>query len=208
MIGHRLVLMFNLGKDECMKKCDVCKILLAVVLAICVAGIVFYKNLDNRSRADESGSDDRSVHREVYFEDDDGIASDTDAEIASYGLVNNIESGSLVYYDGKPYTRYYTVCKDGVTYKAYCGDHSKNAVKSTDNVSFATTDDQMTRRVFYYGPDSQFAWDGFKTMSEDDRQLVMALTINYIRHGQSFPVMTDYYEYISGRRFNSSELHR
>ncbi len=188
-----------------MKKLNIYKILLAVVLTLSLSGIVFYQKFTARSRADESVMSSQGEHTEVYFEDEEdgeagnagAAASPSDAQIADVGTGDRIESGELVYYGGEPYTRYYTVYMNGQRYSAYCGDHSKNAVRSTGNVTFGTTQDTLVRKAFMYGPDSSCAWSGFSGMSRNDRQLVMALTLNYIRHGQYFPVVSEFYRYIS-----------
>lgn len=185
-----------------MKRLNIYKILLAVILTLSLSGIVFYQKLAVRSRADEAVMNGQGEHKEVYFEDDGGepvadAASPSDAQIADVGTGDRIESGELVYYGGEPYTRYYTVYMNGQRYSAYCGDHGKNAVRSTGNVTFGTTQDTLIRKAFMYGPDSSNAWSGFSGMSRNDRQLVMALTLNYIRHGQYFPVVSEFYRYIT-----------
>ena len=57
----------------------------------------------------------------------------------------------MVFYNGMPYTRHYTVHKDGVEYRAYCGDHKKYEVKSTDKVAFSVTNDRLLQKAFLYG---------------------------------------------------------
>ena len=183
-----------------MKRIDICKIGLAVVLSVCMVLLVFHGRLVSRSNADEESVHGGQLHGEIYFGDEEsGTATGTDAvaDISSAGHSNSIISGGLVYYGGEAYTRYYTVYRNGSKYKAYCGDHTRNAVRSTDNVSFGVTSDQMIRKVFGYGPDSDDAWSGFAGMSANDRQLVMALTINYIRHGQYFPVIADFLSFLT-----------
>lgn len=183
-----------------MKRIDICKIGLAVVLSVCMVLLVFHGRLVSRSNADEESVHGGQLHEEVYFGDeeaDTATGTDAVADISSAGHSNSIISGGLVYYEGEAYTRYYTVYRNGSKYKAYCGDHTRNAVRSTDNVSFGVTSDQMIRKVFGYGPDSDNAWSGFAGMSANDRQLVMALTINYIRHGQYFPAIADFLAFLT-----------
>lgn len=189
-----------------MKKLGILKASVAVILAVCVGTLTFYGRISSTSRADEAG--DGASCMEVSFApepDSEAVATDTDAgtdkENVSLAEVlgdGKIECGSVVYFQGEPYTRYYTVYYNGTSYKAYCGDHNKNAVKSTDNVTISETDDKLIRKVFCYGPDSPYAWSGFSKMSNSNRQLIMALTLNYIRHGQYFSVISDFYSFISG----------
>ena len=53
-----------------MKKLNIYKILLAVVLTLSLSGIVFYQKFTARSRADESVMSSQGEHTEVYFEDE------------------------------------------------------------------------------------------------------------------------------------------
>ena len=179
-----------------MKRLYVYKILLAVLLAVCVAGVVFYHRFSTRSSADELYVGEKSRHTDVMATSTDGIAAMAGYEI-SYEDVDCILSGDVVFYNGMPYTRHYTVHKDGVEYRAYCGDHKKNEVKSTDKVAFSVTNDRLLQKAFLYGPGSEYAWSGFKGVSADHRQLIMTLTLNYIRHGQYFDVIDEFYKYIS-----------
>lgn len=179
-----------------MKRLYVYKILLAVLLAVCVAGVVFYHRFSTRSSADELYAGEKSRHTDVMATSTDGIADMAGYEI-SYEDVDCILSGDVVFYNGMPYTRHYTVHKDGVEYRAYCGDHKKNEVKSTDKVAFSVTNDRLLQKAFLYGPGSEYAWSGFKGVSADHRQLIMTLTLNYIRHGQYFDVIDEFYKYIS-----------
>ena len=181
-----------------MRKLNIYKVLMAVVLSVCAVLLVFYERDEIHSNAVENVSED-SVHTEVYFADADAaVATDTDAlaDIAEVGGADSIKSGDIVYYGDEAYTRYYTVCKNGIAYRAYCGDHKKNAVRSTNNVSFAEDDGRMIRLAFAYGPDSKNAWRGFAGMGENDRQLIMSLTLNYLRHGQYFSVISSYLEFL------------
>ena len=171
---------------------------MAVVLSVCAVLLVFYERDEIHSNAVENVSED-SEHTEVYFADADAaVATDTDAlaDIAEVGDADSIKSGDIVYHGNEAYTRYYTVCKNGIAYRAYCGDHKKNAVRSTNNVSFAEDNGHMIRLAFAYGPDSVNAWRGFAGMGENDRQLIMSLTLNYLRHGQYFSVISSYLEFL------------
>lgn len=179
-----------------MKRLYVYKILLAVLLAVCVAGVVFYHRFSTRSSADELYAGEKSRHTDVMATSTDGIAAMAGYEI-SYEDVDCILSGDVVFYNGMPYTRHYTVHKDGVEYRAYCGDHKKNEVKSTDKVAFSVTNNRLLQKAFLYGPGSEYEWSGFKGVSADHRQLIMTLTLNYIRHGQYFDVIDEFYKYIS-----------
>ena len=88
-----------------MKKLNIYKILLAVVLTLSLSGIVFYQKFTARSRADESVMSSQGEHTEVYFEDEEdgeagnagAAASPSDAQIADVGTGDRIESGELVY---------------------------------------------------------------------------------------------------------------
>ncbi len=178
---------------------NILKMLVAVALAVIIVLMVIPGGFAKKSRANEE--DTRGgIHTEAYFandEDQDGGATATDACLADVSYYNSIISGDLVKYNGENYTRFYVVYMKGDQYRAYCGDHQKNAVRSTDKVAFARTNDIFLRRVFYYSPHSEHAWNGFKDMSENDRQLIMTLTLNYLRNGQYFNVIGDYYNYIS-----------
>lgn len=184
-----------------MRKLNICKTLVALILAVSVVLLVFYDRDEIHSSAVESVVQDSNVHTEVYFADEgtDGVATGTDAgaEIASAGSENSITSGGLVYYAGAAYTRFYTVRRTGTDHRAYCGDHNKNAVRSTNNVSFSENDDIMLRLAFACGPDGEYEWGGFRNKSENDVQLIMALTLNYLRHGQYYPVISEYLDYIN-----------
>ena len=156
----------------------------------------FYHRFSTRSSADELYAGEKSRHTDVMATSTDGIAAMAGYEI-SYEDVDCILSGDVVFYNGMPYTRHYTVHKDGVEYRAYCGDHKKNEVKSTDKVAFSVTNNRLLQKAFLYGPGSEYAWSGFKGVSADHRQLIMTLTLNYIRHGQYFDVIDEFYKYIS-----------
>ena len=84
-----------------MKRLNIYKILLAVILTLSLSGIVFYQKLAVRSSADEAVINGQGEHKEVYFEDDGGepvadAASPSDAQIADVGTGDRIESGELV----------------------------------------------------------------------------------------------------------------
>ena len=193
-----------------MRKLNICKTLVALILAVSVVLLVFYDRDEIHSSAVESVVQDSGVHTEVYFADEgtDGVATGTDAgaEIASADSENSITSGGLVYYAGAAYTRFYTVRRTGTDHRAYCGDHNKNAVRSTNNVSFSENDDIMLRLAFACGPDGEYEWGGFRNKSENDVQLIMALTLNYLRHGQYFPVISEYLDYINSMDKKSVSL--
>ena len=184
-----------------MRKLNIYKTLVALILVMSVVLLVFYDRDEIHSSAVEPVIQDSDVHTEVYFADErtDGVATGTDAvaELASAGGENSITSGELVYYAGAAYTRFYTVRRAGTDHRAYCGDHNKNAVRSTNNVSFSESDDIMLRLAFACGPDGEYEWGGFQNKSDNDVQLIMALTLNYLRHGQYFPVISEYLDYIN-----------
>ena len=64
-----------------MKRLYVYKILLAVLLAVCVAGVVFYHRFSTRSSADELYAGEKSRHTDVMATSTDGIAA-----MAGYGI--------------------------------------------------------------------------------------------------------------------------
>lgn len=96
-----------------MKRLYVYKILLAVLLAVCVAGVVFYHRFSTRSSADELYAGEKSRHTDVMATSTDGIAAMAGYEISCED-VDCILSGDVVFYNGMPYTRHYTVHKDRV----------------------------------------------------------------------------------------------
>ena len=186
-----------------MRKLNIYKVLVAIMLSVCMVLLVFYQRDKIKSSADESSETevaDDGVHTEVYFADgeDADIATGTDASafISAVDSSDSIISGNKVYYGGQAYTRYYTVCRNGVKFKAYCGDHRKNAIRSTGNVSFGEDNAEMIRLAFACAPEADHEWNGFSGMTENDKQLIMALTLNYLRHGQYFPIISKYLEHI------------
>ena len=104
-----------------MKKLGILKASVAVILAVCVGTLTFYGRISSTSRADEAG--DGASCMEVSFApepDSEAVATDTDAgtdkENVSLAEVlgdGKIECGSVVYFQGEPYTRYYTVYYNG-----------------------------------------------------------------------------------------------
>ncbi len=111
-------------------------------------------------------------------------------------------------YDGTT-TDEYIVRYNGEEYEAWCGDHSLKYVTNTSDFSVVRINNSMIRKALFYGYSSPFAWSGFNGMSKNQRIVVMALTMDYIRHeGTLRKCCEDYYNYISKKpdiNLNSSE---
>ncbi len=125
--------------------------------------------------------------------------SDIDAPELMSGEANAIYNNGQASYGGTT-TNSYTVRYNGTTYTAWCGDHDKECVVSTSDLTIGTLDNQVIRKVLYYSYASPYSWQGFHTMSEGEKVVVVALTLNYIRHGGILrSCCNDFYSYIKGQ---------
>lgn len=101
---------------------------------------------------------------------------------------------------GSTTTNRYTVRYNGAAYDAWCGDHDMACVFNTSDITIGTLNNQTIRKVLYYSYVSPYGWQGFRTMSENEKAVVVALTLNYVRHGGILrSCCKEFYSYITGQ---------
>lgn len=148
-----------------------------------------------------------SANADVHSKQKSYVATMTDA----YGISDMdapelmSEEGNAIYNNGQASyggttTNSYTVKYNDVKYTAWCGDHDMACVGSTSDITVESLDNQVIRKAVYYSYTSPYSWQGFHSMSESEKIVVVALTLNYIRHGGILrSCCNGFYSYIKGQ---------